>query len=113
MHAYLFGWIHRTPDIPLNQICPNGWSEFDVHSDPLQTSIAILSLGAYTPFMSTVTCADTPLVLWSPRVQRASAVRDGHHGPLAVRPNAQPAPHRPQNQHRTNQEPAWSERSAM
>lgn len=55
-HAFILGQVERSGPIDPNRICPMGWAQIDVELDPLQTSIAILTLGIYTPTTVTVVC---------------------------------------------------------
>jgi hypothetical protein len=54
-HAFFLGQLRTRPIAP-TQDCPQGWSQIDMELDPLQTAIALLTIGIYTPSTVTVVC---------------------------------------------------------
>jgi len=61
-HAFLFGLLRQSDAISPNDVCPQGWAQLDSELDPLQTAIALVTLGIYTPSTISVICgANEPL----------------------------------------------------
>ncbi|HMA96016.1 MAG TPA: hypothetical protein VKP30_25190 [Polyangiaceae bacterium] len=57
-HGLFWGQIDSHGPAVANQICPAGWAEIDTSLDPMQTVIAVATLGIYTPTTVSVVCAD-------------------------------------------------------
>jgi hypothetical protein len=57
-HTFLFGLDEVPGPIAPEQVCPHGWAQIDTALDPMQSAIAALTLGVYTPSTVTVVCAD-------------------------------------------------------
>jgi hypothetical protein len=55
-HAFFLGQYERSAPIAPQRLCPQGWAELDSELDPLQTAIAIVTLGIYTPSTVSVIC---------------------------------------------------------
>ncbi|MGC4064705.1 MAG: hypothetical protein QM784_08695 [Polyangiaceae bacterium] len=54
-HDFLLGQLRTRPISP-TQDCPQGWAQIDMELNPLQTAIAILTIGIHTPSTVTVVC---------------------------------------------------------
>ncbi len=57
-HGVVFGLNELPGPIPLDALCPDGWSEVDAAIDPIQSIVALLTLGVYTPTTISVVCAE-------------------------------------------------------
>lgn len=57
-HSFVFGLDELPGPIPLDALCPDGWSEVDTAIDPIQSVMALLTLGIYTPTTVSVVCAE-------------------------------------------------------
>lgn len=58
-HAFVFGLDELPGPIPLDALCPQGWSQVDTAIDPIQSVIAVTTLGVYTPTTVSVVCAES------------------------------------------------------
>jgi hypothetical protein len=55
-HAFFLGQYEQSGPIEPLRLCPQGWAQLDSELDPLQTAIAIVTLGVYTPSTISVIC---------------------------------------------------------
>lgn len=55
-HAFLLGLVQSSGPVFPERICKKGWAELESALDPLQTAIAIVTLGIYTPTTISVIC---------------------------------------------------------
>jgi hypothetical protein len=55
-HAFFLGQFEGSRPIAPERICPQGWAQIDSELDPLQTAIALITLGIYTPSTVSVIC---------------------------------------------------------
>lgn len=55
-HAFFLGQFEGSRPIAPERICPQGWAQIDSELDPLQTAIALVTLGIYTPSTVSVIC---------------------------------------------------------
>jgi hypothetical protein len=78
-HAFFLGQYERSSPIAPNKICPKGWAQIDSELDPLQTAIAIVTLGVYTPSTVSVVCAanELPPLSAPPSDQKAKPAASG------------------------------------
>jgi hypothetical protein len=60
-HGFVFGLAELPGPVPLDALCPGGWSEVDTAIDPIQSVIALFTLGIYTPTTISVICAEPDL----------------------------------------------------
>lgn len=57
-HGFVFGFDELPGPVPVDALCPEGWSQIDSSIDPVQSVLAIMTLGIYTPTTVSVVCAE-------------------------------------------------------
>lgn len=57
-HGFALGLVELHGPVVATRVCPAGWSEINTSVDPMQTVIALGTLGIYTPTTISVVCAD-------------------------------------------------------
>lgn len=55
-HAFLLGQVQSSAPVVPDRVCPQGWAQLETALDPLQTAVAIVTLGIYTPTTVSVIC---------------------------------------------------------
>jgi hypothetical protein len=56
-NTFGFGLVQPEGPIDLGELCPTGWAELEEQTDLLTGSVAVATLGLYTPHRVTVVCA--------------------------------------------------------
>jgi hypothetical protein len=56
-HAFLFGLVEASGPYVLDEICPQGWSEFYTEIPAAAGVLRVLTLGLYTPGQVRIVCA--------------------------------------------------------
>jgi hypothetical protein len=57
-HGFVLGFDELPGPVPVDALCPEGWSQVDTSIDPVQSVLAIMTLGIYTPTTVSVVCAE-------------------------------------------------------